>query len=352
MKAGAKILIAPLDWGLGHASRCVPVVRFFIDNGFDVVLGGGGDSLRYLRARFPELPYVELPSARMKYGKRGMVSLPFLFSMLSFARNIRREHRALEKIIAEYSIDYVFSDNRLGLYSEAVPSFYMTHQLNFDNGFLNRPAARMMKRLHLHYINKYRYCLAPDVEGELSLSGKMSDTDQTVKHIGPLSRFYGMEVAEVDEEFDLLLLSGIEPQRTMLERIFVEKYSSMPETHLHIIRGVASEEGLSLPSNITSENNPSDEMIASLIVSARRVFCRSGYSTLCDLAALGRRAVLIPTPKQPEQEYLAEHFVSEFGFVAYRQEEMQNVDFQKIHYESEWNYSCLCNIGEIMSFNG
>lgn len=352
MKVGAKILVAPLDWGLGHASRCVPVVRFFIDNGFEVVLGGGGDSLRYLCARFPELPFVELPTARMKYGKRGMVSLPFLFSMLSFASNIRREHRALEKIIADYSIDYVFSDNRLGLYSEAVPSFYMTHQLNFDNGFLNRSAARMMKRLHLRYINKYRYSLVPDVEGEMSLSGKMSDTDLTLKHIGPLSRFYGMEVAKLNGEFDLLLLSGVEPQRTVLEKIFVEKYSAMPETHLHIIRGVAGEEGLSLPSNITSENNPSDERIASLIVSAHRVFCRSGYSTLCDLAALGRRAVLIPTPKQSEQEYLAEHFMGKFGFVAYRQEEMQNVDFQKIHYESEWNYGCLCNIGEIMSFNG
>ncbi|MBQ1733209.1 MAG: hypothetical protein II037_13465, partial [Bacteroidales bacterium] len=107
------------------------------------------------------------------------------------------------------------------------------------------------------------------------------------------------------------------------------------------------EEGLSLPSNITSENNPSDERIASLIVSARRVFCRSGYSTLCDLAALGRRAVLIPTPKQSEQEYLAEHFMSKFGFVAYRQEEMQNADFSIIAYDASWNYnysSCIYNL--------
>ncbi|MBO4873701.1 MAG: hypothetical protein J5542_00115 [Bacteroidales bacterium] len=349
MKAGSKILVAPLDWGLGHASRCVPIVRFFIANGFEVVLGGGGDSLRYLCTRFPELTYVELPSARMTYGRRGMVSLPFLFSMFRFASNIRREHRALEKIISDYSIDYVFSDNRLGLYSEAVPSFYMTHQLNFDNGFLNRSAARMMKRLHLRYINKYRYCLVPDVDGEMSLSGKMSNTDLSVKHIGPLSRFYGMKVAKVDEEFDLLLLSGVEPQRTVLENIFIKKYSSMPNARLHIIRGVPSGDEISLPANITSENNPSDERIASLIVSAHRVFCRSGYSSLCDLAALGRRAVLVPTPRQPEQEYLAEHFKGKFGFVAYSQDELQNLDLQEIHYESEWNYSYLCKIDEIMN---
>ena len=348
MKAGSKILVAPLDWGLGHASRCVPVVSFFIANGFEVVLGGGGDSLRYLCARFPELTCVELPSARMKYGRRGMVSLPFLFSMFRFASNIRREHRALEKIISDYSIDYVFSDNRLGLNSEAVPSFYITHQLNFDNGFLNRSAARMMKRLHLRYINKYRYCMVPDVDGVMSLSGKMSDTDMKVKHIGTLSRFYGMEVAKVDGEFDLLLLSGVEPQRTVLENIFIKKYSSMPNVRLHIVRGVADGEKLLLPENITSENNPSDERIASLIVSAHRVFCRSGYSSLCDLAALGRRAVLVPTPKQPEQEYLAEHFKGKFGFVAYRQDELQNVDFIQIAYIADWKNNYSCNLNKIL----
>jgi hypothetical protein len=349
LKAGSKILVAPLDWGLGHASRCVPVVRFFIDNGFEVVLGGGGDSLRYLCARFPELPYVELPSARMKYGRRGMVSLPFLFSMFRFASNIRREHRALEKIISDYSIDYVFSDNRLGLYSEVVPTFYMTHQLNFDNGFLNQSAARMMKRLHLRYINKYRYCLVPDVDGEMSLSGKMSDTDLSVKHIGPLSRFYGMEVAKVDGEFDLLLLSGVEPQRTVLENIFIEKYSSMPNARLHIIRGVSGGDDISLPKNITSENNPSDERIASLIVSARRAFCRSGYSSLCDLAALGRRAVLVPTPRQPEQEYLAEHFRNEFGFVAYSQDELSKNSFSQISYDANWEYDYSCTLDNVLN---
>ena len=87
-------------------------------------------------------------------------------------------------------------------------------------------------------------------------------------------------------------------------------------------------------------------------MSAHRIFCRSGYSSLCDLAALGRRAVLVPTPKQPEQEYLAEHFMSKFGFVAYSQDELQNLDYQEIHYDSEWNYSYLCKIDEIMNFNG
>lgn len=348
MKAGSKILVAPLDWGLGHASRCVPVVQFLVEQGFEVVIGASGDSLAYLHERFPELVAVELPSAKMNYGRRGMVSLPFLFSMFRFARNIRKEHKALEKIIAKYSIDYVFSDNRLGLYSKSVPSFYMTHQLNFDNGFLNRLHARMMKRLHLRYINKYRYCFVPDAEGELSLSGILSDSEIETRHLGPLSRFYGRVQQKIDGDFDLLLLSGIEPQRTILENLFIEKYSAMPDLHLHIIRGVAAEAEPSLPSNISCESNPSEDRIASLIVSARRIFCRSGYSTLCDLAALGRRAVLVPTPRQPEQEYLASRFHEKFGFVSFSQGDLSQVNFSDISYDSMWKYDYLCTINELL----
>lgn len=348
MKAGSKILVAPLDWGLGHASRCVPIVQFLVEQGFDVIIGGSGGSLAYLQKRFPNLVSVELPSAKMSYGKHGMVSLPFMFSMLRFARNIRMEHRELEKIVAEKSVDYVFSDNRLGLYSSLVPSFYMTHQLNFDTGFLNGFSAKMMKHLHQRYINKYRCCFVPDVGGELSLSGKMSDSEFEVRHLGPLSRFYGKTVERIDGNFDLLLLSGIEPQRTILENIFIEKYSAMPDVRLHIVRGVADGAALSLPSNIAYENAPSDDRIASLIVSAGRIFCRSGYSTLCDLAALGRLAVLVPTPRQPEQEYLAARFHEMFGFVTVAQEGLSKVDFSSILYDSVWKYDYRCCLSELL----
>ncbi len=348
MKAGSKILVAPLDWGLGHASRCVPIVQFLVEQGFGVIIGGSGDSLVYLQKRFPNLVSVELPSAKMNYGKHGMISLPFMFSMLRFAWNIRREHRFLEKLVAEKSIDYVFSDNRLGMYSSLVPSFYMTHQLNFDTGFMNRFSARMMKRLHRRYINKYRCCFVPDAEDELSLSGKMSDSEMEARHLGPLSRFYGKTVERIESNFDLLLLSGIEPQRTLLENIIIEKYSSMPDARLHIIRGVADWAELSLPSNITYENAPSDDRIASLIVSARWIFCRSGYSTLCDLAALGRRAVLMPTPRQPEQEYLAERFREKFGFVTVAQDDLPQADIENISYDSVWKYDYWCSLSELL----
>ena len=326
----------------------MPIVQFLVEQGFGVVIGGSGDSLVYLQKHFPNLVSVELPSAKMNYGKHGMISLPFIFSMLRFARNIRKEHCMLEKMVAEKSIDYVFSDNRLGLYSSVVPSFYMTHQLNFDTGFLNRFSARMMKRLHRRYINKYRYCFVPDVGGEMSLSGIMSDSEIEARHLGPLSRFYGKQAERIDGDFDLLLLSGIEPQRTMLENIFIEKYSAMPDARLHIIRGVADGAELLHSANITYENDPSDDRIASLVVSARRIFCRSGYSSLCDFAALGRRAVLVPTPRQPEQEYLASRFQEKFGFVTVAQDALSQMDIENISYDSVWKYDYWCSLSELL----
>jgi predicted glycosyltransferase len=83
-------------------------------------------------------------------------------------------------------------------------------------------------------------------------------------------------------------------------------------------------------------------------MSAQRVFCRSGYSTLCDLASLGRRAVLVPTPRQPEQEYLAEYFRNMFNFLVYRQEELANVNFPGISYDINWNYNNTCKLSEFM----
>ncbi len=385
MKAGDKILVAPLDWGLGHASRCVPIINFLLEQKVNVIIGGSGSSLEYLKQRFPKLTYVELPSAKLNYGKKGMVSMPFFLSMCKFACNIRKEHRALEKIVREYAIDYVFSDNRLGLYTKSATTYYMTHQFNFDNGFLNKISANIMKKLHRHYINKYDLCCVSDVAGEKSLSGILSETDLKVMHLGPLSRFneqFGpcaiatstyfdllrlcsLQVAQdkspselgercgrsapVSGEADLLILSGIEPQRSILEKIFIDKYSAMQDRELVIVRGlVETDKDLVVPANITYENNPPDSKIAELILSSNKVFCRSGYSTLCDLAALNRRAVLIPTPRQPEQEYLAMRFSREFDFPAFQQKQLADIVFSEIIYKHEWDCENTCNLNILL----
>ncbi len=350
MKAGDKILVAPLDWGLGHASRCVPIIEFLLQQNIEVIIGGGGESLLYLRNRFPQLTFVVLPTAKIEYGQKGMISLKFLSSMMRFARNIRQEHKTLEEIVNAHGINYVFSDNRLGLYSATAKTFYMTHQLNFDNGFLNPISAFFMKRLHRYYINRYDCCCVPDVKGEFSLSGILSQSEIPVKHLVPLSRFANKEFQIIDDDFDLLILSGVEPQRTIFENIMLEKYRQNASRKLIIVRGrAANDESLLLPENISYENNPTDNLLASLILSARVIFCRSGYSTLCDLAALKRRAVLVPTPKQPEQEYLAQYFNVKYKFPICKQEVLRDfVLDNEIVLRKVWNYDFVSNIGEIM----
>lgn len=345
MIKGDKILLCPLDWGIGHASRCVPLIEHFLNIGCDVIIGGGGNSLKYLKQRFPSLTFVDMPTTIIRYGKKGMISLPFYASMLRFVFNVRAEHKACDRIVREYGIKYVFSDNRLGLFTKHAETFYMTHQLNFDNGFLGKCSAKIMKFLHLHYISEFNHCCVPDAENEGSLSGILSQTElKNIIHLGPLSRlakFSSMNIKGSDA--DLLIISGAEPQRSILEQNFVYKYSK-DERQLVIVRGNVNACLENQVGNIQYIDNPSDEELASLILSSKRIFCRSGYSTLCDLAVLNRRAVLIPTPRQPEQEYLADYFNKKFDFPVLAQNNIANADFSKFDYDSMWNYNYICNL--------
>ncbi|MCF0206729.1 MAG: hypothetical protein HUK15_04810, partial [Bacteroidales bacterium] len=174
-------------------------------------------------------------------------------------------------------------------------------------------------------------------------------TELSPIHLGPLSRFYGQQFHAESADFDLLILSGIEPQRSILEQIFIQKYSSSTRK-LIIIRGFdISADQSGKYDNISFVTNPNDNEFANLALSASRIFCRSGYSTVCDLAALKRRAILIPTPKQPEQEYLAVHLNKNFGFPYITQKDLEKNNFQEINYETQWNFDYICNFNNIFN---
>lgn len=340
MKEGNKILIAPLDWGLGHAARCVPIINHLINKKLEIIIAGSHSTNYYLEKHFPDLEYVLLPTAKISYSKSGMLSPKFLLSILRFAIKIQKEHKAIEQIIEEKGIKYLISDNRLGLYTKKAKTFYLTHQLTFDNGYLCKIAAFVMKKVHTHYIKKYDYCCVPDVNSELALAGKLTKSSLKTHYIGPQSRFSGQKFKTINSDFDLLILSGVEPQRTIFENIVVEKYKSSAERKLVIIRGLLDPNAeLHFASNISYFNNPSDSQFAELVLSAERIFCRSGYSTLCDLAALKRRAILIPTPRQPEQQYLAKYFHEKYEFPTYSQKKLQHIDFDDLDYRQNWNYT-------------
>jgi UDP:flavonoid glycosyltransferase YjiC (YdhE family) len=331
-----KVLVAPMNWGLGHASRCIPLVIRYLRNGDEVVLAGDGDSLLLLRKHFPNLRYVRLAPLNLRYGSGKRQVWAMIRALPQLLLRAVKDHAMLQAVLREEHIDRVVSDNRFGLYSTATESVYITHQLHImlPKGWrwLEPLAARMHARIYMRYNKVW----VPDYEAPAhSLSGVLghplhADDNpwfrEHLSYIGPLSRFERQRTSSLSEPATqpsaastVAVLSGLEPQRTMLEKQLIAHFSAAgSEEHpvsVLIVQGLPNRPNtrITLPcgpgkkGRITIVPHLSDTELAAALLHARHIIARSGYSTIMDLAALDllQKAELIPTPGQPEQEYLA-----------------------------------------------
>ena len=318
MKTARRILISPLDWGLGHASRIIPIIDRYIEQGDNVIIAGSGMSLNLLQKQFPHLQSIEIPSFKMKYsaGNSQVWAVAKAFPRLIYYSI--KEHNVLKRIVKEENIDFIISDNRFGLFHKTVPSAYITHQLliKLPKGWAwLEPFVAFMHRC---IINRFTECWVPDFEDmSNSLAGELSHPNKkprNVRYIGILSRFskrctpYGR--ASITPNLALAILSGTEPQRTMLEKELLTSLQDDPHENIILIQGkVEAEQKVSKAGKVTVYNYMNTEELQEYILKADKIICRSGYSSIMDLHALGKlkNATLIPTPGQTEQEYLAEY---------------------------------------------
>ncbi len=296
-------MVAPLHWGLGHATRCIPIINALLKKNYEVTIGSDGAALELLRKEFPELPWVALPSYEINYPRNStFFKLKLLLKLPEIKKVMAQEKKIVKKLIAEGSIQGIISDNRLGVRSKKVPSVFITHQLNVLSG----NTSFFSSKLHQRIIKKFDLCWVPDLEGTINLSGILGHPKKInfpVKYIGPLSR---MTRKEVPMKFDVLvLLSGPEPQRTLLEVKMLEVFLAS-EKKVFLVRGVveASKE-IYRKDNITIANFLQTKDLETIINSSDVVVSRSGYTTIMDLAAMEKDAFFIPTPGQYEQKYLA-----------------------------------------------
>lgn len=241
---------------------------------------------------------------------------------------IGTEHELLKSIVKEHQVDVVISDNRFGLWHPNVHTIFITHQL-----YLKAPVfAGIAGRINRKYMKRFNELWVPDFEDAAnSLCGELSHgavpVHPIIKYIGPQSRLYDMEhAASSRSNRYLALLSGPEPQRTMLENILLSKFTD-PSKPIAIVRGTS----LSLakqPDHIDVYDFPDAATLRQLILSAETVICRSGYSSLMDLHLLGKKnLLLVPTPGQPEQEYLARYWHHHFGTQFATQPQLKNKSF-------------------------
>ena len=318
MTAEKNILVAPLNWGLGHATRCIPIIKALEQNGFTPILASDGIALAMLRKEFPQLRALELPSYEIEYAKNGAnFKWKMLGNVPKMIEAILAEKKIVKKWVKEYDLTGIISDNRLGVFSKKVQSVFMTHQLNVLTGNTTWISSKM----HQFIIKKYDECWVPDMESKPNLTGKLGHLkkpDLKIRYIGPLSRLHKRNMPK---KYDLMvILSGPEPQRGILEDQLRNELTQYKGDVVFICGKVEAAQRKEQTGNITFYNFMTTDQLEIAFNESGKVLCRSGYTTVMDLAKLGKKAFFIPTPGQYEQEYLAKKLKKD-GLVPYAKQE-------------------------------
>jgi uncharacterized protein (TIGR00661 family) len=298
------ILVAPLNWGLGHATRCIPIIRALIEENFNPILASDGMALEILKKEFPDLQTLELPSYQIEYAKNGKNFKWKLFkNSPKMITAILEEKKIVKRWVSEYNLLGIISDNRLGVRSKKIPSVFITHQLHVLSG----NTSWITTKLHLNIIKKFTQCWVPDFKEEPNLTAKLGhlkNSNLNLKYVGPISR---LEKLVLPIKYDLMvILSGPEPQRTMLEEKLIIEIQNYKGKVIFIKGIVENKQIKNEIDNVTFVNFMNSKELEKTFNESEIILCRSGYTTIMDLAKLGKRAFFIPTPGQYEQEYLAE----------------------------------------------
>jgi hypothetical protein len=345
---GRRILISPLNWGLGHAGRMIPLALELRKKGHEIIFGADGSIIPAIEKDLPGIKIIEIPGVRIRYS----AALPQYISILLQVPHIVvasfREHSALKHLVRELKPDIIISDNRFGFFHKDIFSVFVTHQLRIlfpEWAKFAEPAAAWLNR---RIIGNFDLCLVPDYPGNENLSGRLSHplklTDN-VFYMGPLSRFSGATAGEAESgvatageaktnlphPYYCLILSGPEPQRSIL---FEKVSGALSGNRLVLMCGSPAPRyrknpdnttGIADHGNITFITDPDTATMKKVISGSSLVIARAGYSSIMELVSLGKGGVIIPTPGQTEQEYLGQYHNGRHGFITLKQNQLEHL---------------------------
>ena len=307
MNTPHRILVAPLDWGMGHAARCIPLIRKLQQQGAEVLVAVPQTLETRLRQSLSNVQYIPLKGYDIRYHQGIPVWLSVLVQGFKIRRAIRDEHRWIRKHAEILKIDQIISDNRYGIWHPSIPSILLTHQLQPVAPFGGGIARAFVRRIMRGLLKNFNEIHVPDYADSRRLSGKLSTPFEglpPVTYIGPLSRFERAAQEEMVPNTLLAILSGPEPHYSR----FYKQMKQKAQDEGLVFRAL----GWKQPEPANGNDvklNASDEQFAIEVARAEKIVCAAGFSTLCDLHALGREAELFPTPGQTEQQYLAENYL-------------------------------------------
>ncbi len=331
------VLFSSLNWGLGHAVRDIPLIKQLLKNNFEVILAGEGESGELLKNEFPSLKFLTIKSFQIKYSRYKLFFiLKILIQLPEILYGIKKEYKQLKQILKEYKIDLIISDNRYGIYSNKISSVFITHQISPKLPGYLKIFEKFIFKIHKKKIEKFDLCLIPDFSGKENISGKLSHMpglSDKYKYIGILSDFQKKEDNTIEKEYDAaVILSGPEPQRTLAEEKIIGQIKNtdfkvvciLGKPHIKLDK---TEKNIRYISHL-----PGKEM-QKVILSSDIIVCRSGYTSIMDLITLNKKAILIPTPGQSEQEYLAKYLSDKNCFLIRNQNNLNIKEaFEQLKY--------------------
>lgn len=327
--SGKRILISPMNWGFGHAGRMIPLALELKRRGNEIIFAAHKDLIPLLVNELPGIRLMSIPDMNIRYSRYIPQYWSIFIQIPLVILSALREHFLLKKLVRDLQPDVIISDNRLGFWHHSVYSVYVTHQLRLRLPLAFKFLEPLGSRLHRMIINNYDLCLVPDLPGKENLSGRLShDTilPGNALYIGPLSRFRAVEPSEVkmdlDQPYYCLILSGPEPQRSLL---FRKVASSLKGRRLVVLGGTAVTGAGQTDPDIIFIKNPDTKTMRQVITGSTMVITRSGYTSIMELVSLGKGAVLIPTPGQTEQEYLGPYLDGRYGFLSLSQKEIKRL---------------------------
>ena len=318
MRQTKNILIAPLNWGLGHAARCIPIIKNLQQQGHRIIIASDGAALAFLKAEFPDLSFEKLPAYHITYARKPRLNIWHLWRQMPHVLNvIRQERQKTKALIQKHRIDVLISDNRFGVYAPQVKSIYITHQLQVLSG----PLTWLTTWVHAKIYKKFDEIWVPDLRGTPNLSGRLGHPQtlpDKVKYIGALSR---MVPRDAPQQYDVLaILSGPEPQRHLLEEKLLGALSQLALKTALVQGRVKGPKTQTSIQGVDVYNYLTTKDLESLINRSESIILRSGYTSIMDMAVMQKKVLLIPTPGQPEQVYLAKHLTLNFEILFQNQQ--------------------------------
>lgn len=332
----SRVLVSPLNWGIGHATRSIPLITFLLEQEMEVELAASGRAYAVLAEQFPQLKLHRAPSFEVQYGSDSRSTAWCLFkSSLGLRKQVRREQAWLKEHFPAAYFRGVISDNGYGMYIPGAQNVLITHQLQLHSGMGAWVDTFLDKQVRL-LTTPFQEIWIPDWEDESeSLAGKLSHprtpTKQTSVYLGPLSRLN--PVNNSHPQTILFLISGPEPQRTIFEQIALEVAESLSSPVVVVGGNIQSpliespriEKDKSRSGHRVFLAYANQEKLSELLSSSDLVVARSGYSSVMDMVRFGRKAVWVPTPGQGEQQYLASYLSSKHPYFAQASQTVESI---------------------------